>query len=107
LDEPASGLDPGTERNLMHTLKSMAASGRTIIFVTHSTLNLQLCDKIVFMGAGGNLCFFGTYQEALSSFAIDDVVDVYNLMTDNPQFYKDRYLASQKSTAKSAGSFQR
>lgn len=25
--------------------------------VTHSTLQLKLCDRIVFMGKGGNLCF--------------------------------------------------
>ena len=55
LDEPASGLDPGTERNLMRTLKNMTNTGKTVVLVTHSTLNLQVCDKIVFMGRGGNL----------------------------------------------------
>ncbi|MDR0220542.1 MAG: FHA domain-containing protein, partial [Lachnospiraceae bacterium] len=60
LDEPASGLDPGTERHLMETLRNMATEGKTVIFVTHSTLNLHLCSKVVFMGAGGNLCFCGT-----------------------------------------------
>jgi len=92
LDEPASGLDPGTERNLMKTLKSMAINGKTVVFVTHSTLNLQLCDKIVFMGAGGNLCFCGTYDEALKFFEISDVVDVYNLITDSSEDYKEKYL---------------
>ena len=103
LDEPASGLDPGTERNLMKTLRAMAASGKTVVFVTHSTLNLHLCDKIIFMGAGGNLCFCGTYEEALRFFAVDDVVDVYNLITNDPQIYKNRYLKEQKQNAKSAG----
>jgi len=103
LDEPASGLDPGTERNLMKTLRAMAASGKTVVFVTHSTLNLHLCDKIIFMGAGGNLCFCGTYEEALRFFAVDDVVDVYNLITNDPQIYKDRYLKEQKQNAKSVG----
>ena len=46
LDEPASGLDPGTERNLMQSLREMADGGKTVILVTHSTLQLQLCDKI-------------------------------------------------------------
>ena len=64
LDEPASGLDPGTERNLMRSLRDMADGGKTVILVTHSTLQLQLCDKVVFMGKGGNLCFFGSYDEA-------------------------------------------
>jgi len=94
LDEPASGLDPGTERNLMKTLKSMAIGGKTIVFVTHSTLNLHLCDKIVFMGAGGNLCFYGSYPEALKFFEINDVVDVYNLISDSPMDYKNKYLST-------------
>ena len=50
LDEPTSGLDPGTERNLMYSLRNMADHGKTVILVTHSTLQLKLCDKIVFYG---------------------------------------------------------
>ena len=98
LDEPASGLDPGTERNLMKTLRNMTANGKTVIFVTHSTLNLHLCDKIVFMGAGGNLCFCGTYEEALRFFEVKDVVDVYNLITENSQKYREQYLQTQKTS---------
>ncbi|MCL2361836.1 MAG: FHA domain-containing protein [Defluviitaleaceae bacterium] len=103
LDEPASGLDPGTEQNLMQTLKLMAASGKTIIFVTHSTLNLQLCDKIIFMGPGGYLCFCGTYQEALRFFNVDDLVYVYNLIKDNPQYYRDMFIRGQKAVSPPAG----
>lgn len=103
LDEPASGLDPGTERNLMKTLSAMAASGKTVIFVTHSILNLHLCSKIIFMGAGGNLCFYGTYEESLRFFAVDDVVDAYNLITNDSQFYKDKFLQRQTNTVKATG----
>lgn len=91
LDEPASGLDPGTERNLMHSLRSMADSGKTVILVTHSTLQLKLCDKIVFMGKGGNLCYFGSYNDALRFFGVSDIVDVYNMMTDNAAEWSRRY----------------
>lgn len=91
LDEPASGLDPGTERNLMRTLKTMSTSGKTVIFVTHSTLNLRICDKIIFMGAGGKLCFMGSYDEALKFFEVDDLVDVYNMITENPDHWQKKY----------------
>ena len=104
LDEPASGLDPGTEQNLMQTLKLMAASGKTIIFVTHSTLNLQLCDKIIFMGRGGNLYFSGTYQEALAFFNVNDLANVYNLIKENPQYYRDMFLRGQKAVSPPARS---
>jgi len=91
LDEPASGLDPGTERNLMHTLKNMTSQGKTIILVTHSTLNLQECDKIVFMGKGGNLCFFGNAKEAKRFFEVDNLVDVYNMITEDSIRWREKY----------------
>ena len=91
LDEPASGLDPGTERNLMRSLRGMADGGKTVILVTHSTLQLKMCDKIVFMGRGGNLTFFGSYDEALRFFGVTDIVDVYNMITDNAPEWSAKY----------------
>jgi ABC-type multidrug transport system ATPase subunit/pSer/pThr/pTyr-binding forkhead associated (FHA) protein len=103
LDEPASGLDPGTERNLMKTLRQMASGGKTVIFVTHSTLNLRLCDKIVFMGTGGVLCFCGSYTEALAFFGIEDIVDVYGLITEDPEVYRAKFMAERGGEAEMAG----
>ena len=61
LDEPSSGLDPGTEQKLMITLNKLSKSqGKTIVMVTHTTQSLELCDKVIFMGRGGRLCFAGT-----------------------------------------------
>ena len=48
------------------------------------------------MGPGGNLCFCGTYEEALQFFDVDDLVNVYNLIKDRPQYYRDMYLQRQK-----------
>ena len=100
LDEPASGLDPGTERNLMMSLREMADGGKTVILVTHSTLQLKLCDKIVFMGKGGNLCFYGSLDDALKFFGVDDVVDVYNMITDNAPYWRDKFLQTQEPVGK-------
>lgn len=50
LDEPSSGLDPGTEEKLMETLRKMSRMGTTIILITHNTMNIHLCDKIIFLG---------------------------------------------------------
>ena len=91
LDEPASGLDPGTERSLMQSLRQMADSGKTIILVTHSTLQLALCDKVAFMGKGGNLCFFGSLEKALRFFGVSDVVDIYSLITDHALEWRKKY----------------
>ena len=91
LDEPASGLDPGTERSLMQSLRTMANSGKTIVLVTHSTLQLQMCDKIAFMGNGGRLCFFGSYGEAMQFFGVRDIVDVYAPLTNRSAELSARY----------------
>lgn len=91
LDEPTSGLDPGTERRIMYTLKNMSQMGKTVILVTHTTLNLHLCDKIAFFAPGGLLCFYGTPQEALDFFEVDDFVDIYNLLADNLDFWYNKF----------------
>lgn len=95
LDEPASGLDPGTERSLMQSLRKMADGGKTVILVTHSTLQLQMCDKIVFMGRGGKLCYCGPYDGALRFFGVSDVVDVYNMITEQAPQWSERYRQTQ------------
>lgn len=100
LDEPASGLDPGTERNLMQSLRTMADKGKTVILVTHSTLQLKMCDKIVFMGKGGNLCFFGSYDEALTFFGISDIVDVYNMITEQVKQWTTKFDKSRVPAGK-------
>ena len=68
LDEPSSGLDPGTETSLMHLMRQMADQGRTIILITHATKNVFLADKVVFLARGGFLSWFGPPDEALAFF---------------------------------------
>lgn len=95
LDEPASGLDPGTERSLMGSLRKMADSGKTIILVTHSTLQLEICDKLVFMGKGGKLCFYGPCRAAMEFFHVSDVVDIYSLLSEQAQEWSRRFAGMQ------------
>lgn len=68
LDEPTSGLDPGLDKEMMQLLREQADRGRTIALVTHATDNINICDRIAFMGLGGNLCFYGPPKEALPFF---------------------------------------
>lgn len=99
LDEPTSGLDPDTERSVMKTLQKMSKMGKTIILVTHNTLNLHLCDKVAFFGAGGYLCFYGKPQEALEFFGVEDFVDIYTLLRENTEkWYKKFDATYQKKT---------
>lgn len=92
LDEPTSGLDPGTEKNLMQTLSSLAKEqNKTIIMVTHTTQNLHLCDKVIFMGPGGRLCFCGNVDAAKAFYETDDLVNIYNMIAEAPWLWEKRF----------------
>jgi ABC transport system ATP-binding/permease protein len=77
LDEPSSGLDPGTEKKLMYDMQRVADSGKTVILITHATDNVGLCDHVAFMGYGGHLVFFGPPQDALTFFQAQSFADIY------------------------------
>ena len=81
LDEPSSGLDPGTEKKLMYDMQRVADSGKTVILITHATDNVGLCDHIAFMGYGGHLVFFGPPQDALTFFQAQSFADIYLKLT--------------------------
>ncbi len=92
LDEPTSGLDPGTEQKLMQTLSRLSKQEeKTIVMVTHTTQSLHLCDKIIIMGSGGRLCFCGTPSQAKQFFQTNDLVDIYNFVTDNSQKWSQAF----------------
>lgn len=96
LDEPTSGLDPGTEKNLMLSLKRLTKEqDKTVIMVTHTTQNLHLCDKILFMGPGGRLCFAGNVAEAKAFFGKDDLTDIYNMLATHAQEWEQRYRSTK------------
>lgn len=95
LDEPTSGLDPGTERSIMKTLKNMSESGKTVILVTHTTLNLHLCDMVVFIGRGGKLCFAGKPNDALKFFGVSDFVDIYTYINNDSDSWNNKFLNSE------------
>ena len=76
LDEATSGLDPGLEKKMMHTLRRMADEGRTVLLITHATDNIVQADHVAFISQG-RLVFFGPSQEALDFFEVDDFADIY------------------------------
>lgn len=95
LDEPTSGLDPGTEKDLMIALRDMSVKqDRTIVMVTHTTQNLHLCDKIIFMGNGGRVCFVGSVDAAKAFFETDDLINAYNMIREDPEKWERRFAGS-------------
>ncbi len=104
LDEPTSGLDPGTEENLMLLLNQLSKTrDKTTIIVTHTTQNLHLCDKVIFMGPGGYLCFYGSVEQAKMFFQTDSLVNIYNLIAKDPLMWAkqfDKIMREQRQQAR-------
>jgi len=97
LDEATSGLDPGTESQLMRLLRHLADEGHTILLITHATKNVMLCDQVLFLARGGNLAYFGPPDEALGYFGVPDFDGIYEKLESNettPEEWGARYLAS-------------
>ena len=51
-DEPGSALDPLSRLELMSIIMDLAASGRTVVFATHSMEEAAQADSVVVMGKG-------------------------------------------------------
>lgn len=83
LDEPTSGLDPGLDKEMMRLLRELADQGRTVVLVTHATANIEVCDRITFMGRGGKLCYFGPPKEALQFF---------EMPSEDLKYFSDIYI---------------
>jgi ABC transport system ATP-binding/permease protein len=97
LDEPTSGLDPGLDRAMMELLLDVAhKDNRTVAVVTHATDNIAICDRVLFLGRGGKLCFYGTPKETLLFFGCGSFTEIYlKLQTDEKiEFYQTIYRGS-------------
>jgi ABC transport system ATP-binding/permease protein len=90
LDEPTSGLDPGLDKEMMQLLRELAKQGRTVVLVTHATTNIEVCDRIAFMGRGGRLCYFGSPQEAMQFFE----------QPDDLKYFSDIYIELERGQTK-------
>ncbi|MGH7616554.1 MAG: FHA domain-containing protein, partial [Gemmatimonadaceae bacterium] len=77
-DEVTSGLDEGTDREIMRLFKALARDGVTIVCVTHSVSNVvECCDEIVVMAAGGRTAYHGPPEGALIHFGVGSLAEVY------------------------------
>jgi ABC-type multidrug transport system ATPase subunit/pSer/pThr/pTyr-binding forkhead associated (FHA) protein len=96
LDEATSGLDPGTESQMMKLLRRLADQGRTVALVTHATKNVMTCDKVIFMARGGHLAYYGPPEEALRYFGVGDFDEIYGrLEQGDPKEWRSRFRASK------------
>lgn len=98
LDEPTSGLDPGLEKVMMEMFRRLADQGQTVFLVTHATINVHLCDKVIFLTEGGELAFYGSPSQAQAYFGSNDFADIYRKLTAerSPQQWASFFRRSQE-----------
>jgi ABC-type multidrug transport system ATPase subunit/pSer/pThr/pTyr-binding forkhead associated (FHA) protein len=96
LDEATSGLDPGTELQMMRLLRGLADEGHTVLLVTHATKNVALCDQVIFLARGGYLAYYGPPDAALRYFGVEDFDAIYEKLEGEltPAEWAERYHAS-------------
>lgn len=95
LDEPTSGLDPGLDREVMQILRALADGGRTVVVVTHSVTNLDLCDELLVLAPGGQLAYYGPPAKALDYFGETNYADLFDLLRDRRVDWTDRFRRSE------------
>ncbi len=108
LDEPTSGLDPGLDKSVMEMMADLAHDGRTIIVVTHSVANLNLCDRLLVLVPGGKVAYFGPPEEGLRYFGKPGWAEVFQAFDAEPdrdwagEFRRssahDRYVTAEMSS---------
>lgn len=94
LDEPTSGLDPGLDAHVMETLRSLADGGQTVVVVTHSVDNLDICDNVVLMASGGHVAYCGPASSVFSQLGKKSWAEVFRFLASEEAIH----LASQKHT---------
>lgn len=80
----------------MQLLRGLADDGRTVLVVTHSVAELQLCDKLLVMAPGGSVAYFGPPEEALNFFGYSTWADVFSAFENYRDYdWAGRWRGSQ------------
>ena len=83
LDEPTTGLDPQSRRQLWNIIRRLREEGRTILITTHYMDEAErLCDRVGVMD-GGRLIALGSPNELIATLGGEHVVEF--ALTDGEQ----------------------
>jgi ABC-2 type transport system ATP-binding protein len=74
LDEPTTGLDPQSRRQLWDLVETLKADGRTIVLTTHYMDEAErLCDRVAIVDHG-RVIALGTPRELVASLGVNQIV---------------------------------
>lgn len=125
LDEVTSGLDELGDEEMMSLFRSLADNGRSVVCITHNTLNIErYAHLVVVLTAGGRLACIGSPMEVCRYFKVERLGDIYGQMSKKQpaqwetafrssalkrQYLDDRLpkVAASQQTPGQAGRFRR
>jgi ABC-type multidrug transport system ATPase subunit len=76
LDEPLASLDPGLTGKFMQLFRRICDKGHTLILITHTLEQIELCDKLVYIHAG-RVLFSGAPGGVCDRFGVQHISEVY------------------------------
>jgi len=100
-DEVTSGLDPRSEREIVHLLHDLSRKdGRIVLAVTHSLAHLELYDSILVLHEG-RVAFHGPPERLTHYFSVKDTEEVYpRLVTQTSERWHSSWKKHRESYQK-------
>ncbi len=100
-DEVTSGLDPRSEREIVHLLHDLSRKdGRIVLSVTHSLAHLELYDSVLVLHEG-RVAFHGPPERLTHYFSVHDTEAVYpRLATQASERWHSSWQKHQQSYRK-------
>ena len=87
----------------MEMMSGLAHDGRTVVVVTHSVANLDICDRLLVLVPGGKVAYFGPPEEGLTHFGQPGWAQVFRAFEAEP----DRDWAGEYRRLRAARSTSR
>ena len=97
LDEPDSGVDGSNARSIMSSLRNIADDNKIVFIISHSPDRTpELFDKVLVLAKSeeescGKLAFYGSVEETLSFFNVNQLELVVSEVEATPDDYIKKY----------------
>ena len=81
---------------MMELCRRLSHQNCTVLMVTHNMSNINLCDKIAFLGVGGVLCYYGAPEKLNDYFDVEMTSDIFEKLRDSEQIelYREKYYTT-------------
>src|SRR5262249_7506974 len=92
-DEPTTGLDPQSRRQLWDIIRGFREQGRTVLLTTHYMDEAErLCDRVAIVNQG-RVIALGTPRELIATLGGEHVIDIALAETDGRERLEPAALA--------------